>query len=84
MYKCTCNLYQCIHLMTVVSGLESLVFIIYCFGGKPPVKRGVMPAVLRAKENSVCCSRGRVKRGDGFGSDQGAGSRNDQEPAGEG
>ena len=47
MYKCTCNLYQCIHLMTVVSGLESLVFIIYCFGGKPPVKRGVMPAVLK-------------------------------------
>lgn len=47
MYKCTCNLYQCIHLMIVVPGLESLVFIIYCFGGKPPVKRGVMPAVLK-------------------------------------
>lgn len=79
-----CNLYQCIHFMIVVSGLESPVFIIYCFGGKPPVKTGVMSAVLRVKENSVCCSRDRVKRGDVFGSDQGAGSRNDQEPAGEG
>ena len=69
--------------MVVVSGLESLVFIIYCSGEKPPVMRGVMPAMIGVKESSVRCSRDPVKRADGFGSDQGAGSRNDQEPAGE-
>ena len=69
--------------MVVVSGLESLVFIIYCSGEKPPVMRGAMPAMIGVKESSVRCSRDPVKRADGFGSDQGAGSRNDQEPAGE-
>lgn len=76
-------MYQCINFMVVVSGLESLVFIIYCSGEKPPVMRGVMPAMIGVKESSVRCSRDPVKRADGFGSDQGAGSRNDQEPAGE-
>lgn len=41
--------------MTVVSGLEP-VFIIFCFGEKPPVMRGGMPAMLELKENSVRCS----------------------------